>query len=257
MIFAGMLLIIFSASFVLPRQARAIVPVAEPCAPFLSWSCSRDTILNPALTAIAKRVIRTLRAATVRWIQTGDFEIQKPFFTTSLIGDPQRIADNAARLFLSELTGINFCNFHPRLPAIPSLTFSLNLKAQLECTFGGNYDNFMDDFESGGWAAFYSMQRPQNDPFQSQLNMLGQKEKNIVRATAAWSREAAFGAGMLGQRDPKTSKIVTPGRLIADSIVTADLSEQIGVELVDEFHEALIEIVDTALGTVIKKGLNL
>lgn len=256
-VIACALLIAFGVNFALPRYAYAIVPVAEPCVPLLSWNCTRTTILNPALTAVAKKVIRALRDSTVRWIRTGDFEIKKPHFTTSLIGDPQRIADNAARLFLSELTGINFCNFHPRLPRVPSLNFSLKLDAQLKCTFGDNYDGFMDDFENGGWAAFYSTQQPQNDPLQSQLNMLAEKEKNIVRATAAHAREAAFGGGFLGARDPKTGKIITPGRLIADSIVTADLSEQIGVELVDEFHEALIEIIDTAAGTLIKKGLDL
>lgn len=252
-IIALALLMVFSASFALPRSAYAIVPVAEPCVPFLSWNCARTTILNPAATAIAKQVIRALRASTVRWIQTGDFEIKKPFFVTSFIADPQRIADNAARLFFSELTGINFCNFHPNIPSIQRLIFNIDLNLSLSCN-----PNLGSNRRFGNGLGGYLASSHQSANFSSIVNKTGDAmEDSVRRAISAFADEARSGSGFLGQRDPKTGKIKTPGRLIADSIVTADLSEQIGVELTDEFHEALIQIVDTALGTIVKKGLSL
>lgn len=255
---ALVILLAFSvgAIFAMPRPAYAVVPVAEPCIPFLSFQCLKKTILDPAKTIIAKTFIQALRAATINWILTGDFEIKKPFFVTSFIADPQRIADVAARLFLSELTGINFCNFHPNIKSVGAININLNFNALLTCSFSGNYDNYLNGAgPDDDWADFFAIRRPENLASLNLLATAGEKEKQVVRATAANIREAAAGGGWLGQRDPKTGKIKTPGRLIAESFNNANLAEQIGKEVTDEFYEAVTDIIDTALGAIIQKGL--
>ncbi|MDO8600782.1 MAG: hypothetical protein Q7R73_04260 [bacterium] len=256
--------IIAGGVFIVPRKASAqifgtgLLPVW--CVPWLDFNCLKEAILDPLATSLAKSVIRQLRAATINWIITGDFDLKKPFFITSFVLDPQKIAENVSRQFLSDLTGINFCNFHPRLQSAPSLNININFNKQFACTFGNNgssadYEAFLRDFDNGGWPAFFGLQQAKNDPIQTLLSSIDQKEKNISRATAAYIREAALGGGFLGQRDPKTGKIKTPGRLIADTLQNAQLSEYIGQELVNEIFGAITEIIDTAIGKTIEDGL--
>lgn len=245
------LAILISDAFVIPRYAYASVPTHKPlvtCIFLGDFECLKKNFLDPAGIAIAKSIIRQLRNSTINWILTGDFEIKKPFFATSFIADPQRIADNAARLFLSQLTGINFCNFHPNLRSIRGITININANNLLSCS-GPNrpLDNSIGDL--------YLSTRGDYNFSQSLLTAASEKNKSVNRGVSAWLEDVRAGNGFLGQRDSKTGKIKTPGRLIAESLNTASLAGQIGVELVDEFNEALIEIVDTAIGVTIKKGL--
>lgn len=251
-VIACALLIAFGVNFVLPRYAHAIVPVAEPCVPLLSWRCTEKTILNPIVTGAAKILIKQIRNSIVRWIRTGDLEIKKPFFITSFITDPQRIADNAARLFLSELTGINFCNYHPNIPSVQNLVFNIDLDFELTCDPNlGSNQRF-----GNGLGGYLASSHPSAN-FSTVINKVGDKmEDSVRRAISSFAEEARVNSGFLGQRDPKTGKVNTPGKIIADSLITTDLSEQIGIELVDEFHEAVIQIIDAAVGTIIQKGLS-
>lgn len=252
MIIVYALLIAFGVNFVLPRYAHAIVPVAEPCVPALSWRCTEKTILNPIVTGAAKMLIKQIRNSIVRWIRTGDLEIKKPFFVTSFIADPQRMADNAARLFLSELTGINFCNYHPNIPSIQALLIPLRFDLSLSCDSTDSEPNRSERLDG-----VLASQSPSQN-VSTILNTLHyEQERAIKRAISAQAAEIRSNSGFLGQRDPKTGKINTPGKIIADSLITTDLSEQIGIELVDEFHEAVIQIIDAAVGTIVQKGLSL
>jgi hypothetical protein len=241
-----------SSVFVIPRSAHATVPTH--CS-FLDFNCIKEGILDTAAKAIMKKIIRQLRAATINWIITGDFEIKKPFFITSFIADPQRIADAAARTFLGELTGINFCSFHPNIRAIGALTFNLNLNQQLSCSFGGNYNASLDDFDNGGLGASFALRQSGNTFSTSLLDTTSKKEQAVTRLTAARLKEATLGNGFLGQRDPKTGKIKTPGNLIAETIIGSQNSEMFGQEVNQEIFSAIIDVIDTAIGKTIQDGL--
>lgn len=244
--------------FARPRNAQSFVSFGGvtwiACLPF-DFNCTKEGILDPIATGIVNSMIRQVRAATVNWIISGDFEIKKPFFVTSFIADPQRIADNAARLFLSELTGINFCNFHPNMRTIGTLTLDLNLNRQLSCSFGGNYDAFLNDFDNGGLASLFALRQSGNTFSTSLLDTAAKKEQSVVRATAARLREATLGGGFLGQRDPKTGKIKTPGASIAGTLMGVRNAEDISNSTQKELFSAIVDIIDIAIGQSIQKGL--
>lgn len=238
LVLAGMLFV--------PRQnAEATVPTH--CS-FLDVNCIKEYVLDTAAKAVMKKIIRTLRAATINWILTGDFEIKKPFFVTSFIADPQRIADNAARLFLSELTGINFCNFHPRLRSVQALTINLNLNNLVSCS-GPNrtLDNSIGDG--------YLSTRGDYNFSQTLLTVASEKNKTVSRGVSSWLEETRNNSGFLGQRDPKTGKIKTPGNLIAETLIGAQNSEMFGQEVNQEIFSAIVDVIDTAIGQTIQKGL--
>jgi hypothetical protein len=244
--------------FIIPKITSAQLlgtgPLPVWCVPW-DFNCLKEGILDTAAKAIMKSMIRQLRAATINWIITGDFEIKKPFFITSFIADPQRIADAAARTFLGELTGINFCSFHPNIRAIGALTFNLNLNQQLSCSFGGNYNASLDDFDNGGLGASFALRQSGNTFSTSLLDTTSKKEQAVTRLTAARLKEATLGNGFLGQRDPKTGKIKTPGNIIAESLIGTRNSEDSGNDFVDEIYSAIGDVVDTAIGKTIQDGL--
>ncbi len=255
---ALLLISIVGPVLALPQPASAqfgFGATAIVCIPWADMNCIKELILKPAAKALVKSIINQLRAATINWILKGDFDLKKPFFITSFIADPQKIADSAARLFLSELTGINFCSFHPNMRSINALNINLNLNQRLSCTFGSNYDDFLRDFSNGGFAASFGIVEPQNIFSSSLINTIAEKEKAAVRGVAAYLKEATIGGGFLGQRDPKTGKINTPGRLIANTLMNVQLSQYIGQETFNDIFEALVDIIDTAIGKTIEDGL--
>lgn len=244
---ALLLTLVLAGMLFIPRHnVEATVPTH--CS-FLDVNCIKEYVLDTAAKAVMKKIIRTLRAATVNWILTGDFEIKKPFFVTSFIADPQRIADNAARLFLSELTGINFCSFHPKTRSVQSLLININLDQMLSCDFGRGQ---IRDEGLGGTAA--TLHPSQN--FSTTLRSLRDAESAAIhRSLSSFADEVRTNSGFLGQRDPKTGKIKTPGNLIAETLIGAQNSEMFGQEVNQEIFSAIVDVIDTAIGKTIQDGI--
>lgn len=251
-IIAALTLVMLATAFsTRPRTARAIFGINDvtwiACLPF-DFNCTKEGVLDPIATGIVNSMIRQIRAATVNWIIKGDMEIKKPFFVTSFIADPQRIADNAARLFLSELTGINFCSFHPNVRTVQGLTLTLDFNSLISCS-GPNrtLDNSIGDG--------YLSVRGDYNYSQTLLTAVSEKSKTTNRAVSAWLEEVRAGAGFLGQRDPKTGKIKTPGTTMAGTILGVRNAEDISNSTQKELFNAIVDIIDTAIGQTIQKGL--
>jgi hypothetical protein len=246
---ALLLILILGGMFFIPRQnAEASVPTN--CS-YIDFNCIKEGVLDPTARAVMKKMIRELRAATINWIITGDFEIKKPFFVTSFIADPQRIADNAARTFLSGLTGINFCSFHPNLRSIQQFIIPLDFSQFLACSA---------DLERGGrlskgWGGVLASNQASNNISSILYNLKKEEERSVQRSMSAFIEEVRSGAGFLGQRDPKTGKINTPGNLIAETIIGSQNSEMFGQEVNQEIFSAIVDVIDTAIGKTIQDGL--
>lgn len=237
-----------------PRTARAFLGFGDvtwiACLPF-DFNCAKEGILDPIATGIVNKMIRQVRAATINWILTGDLEIKKPFFVTSFIADPQRIADNAARLFLSELTGINFCSFHPSLRSLQALMIPIPLDFNISCNFSGRSNEYRSNTIGGIIASARASQN-----FSTILNNVKRESQNKVqRSISAYAEEVRNNSGFLGQRDPKTGKIKTPGTTMAGTILGVRNAEDIANSTQKELFNAIVDIIDTAIGQTIQKGL--
>lgn len=240
--------------FIVPKTASAQIlgtgPLPVWCVPW-DFNCLKEGILDPAAKAIMKKIVRQLRAATINWILTGDFEIKKPFFVTSFIADPQRIADTAARLFLSELTGINFCSFHPNIRSVQGLLINIDLNQTLSCNFNGRSNEYRSNRIGGLIASTHASQN-----FSTILNNVKRESQNQVqRSISSFAEEVRTNSGFLGQRDPKTGKIKTPGNLIAETLIGAQNSEMFGQEVNQEIFSAIVDVIDTAIGKTIQDGI--
>lgn len=244
---AFLILVLAGTLFVPQQNAEATVPTH--CS-FLDFNCIKEGLLDTAAKAIMKKIIRQLRAATINWILTGDFEIKKPFFVTSFIADPQRIADNAARLFLSELTGINFCKFHPNLRSAQNLLLNIDLNLTLSCNPNLGGRRFSN--RSGG---LLGSTMPSAN-FSTVMRTLRDAQSSAVhRQISAFAEEVRTNSGFLGQRDPKTGKIKTPGNLIAETLIGSQNSEMFGQEVNQEIFSAIVDVIDTAIGKTIQDGI--
>lgn len=244
------LMLVLAGMLFVPRQnAEATVPTH--CS-FLDVNCIKEYVLDTAAKAVMKKIIRTLRAATINWIITGDFEIKKPFFVTSFIADPQRIADNAARTFLSGLTGINFCNFHPNLRSIQQFIIPLDFSAILSCQGPGQ---IQQQRPANGIAGRLASNLPSSNISSVLYNLKKEQESAVQRGMSAFTEEVRNNSGFLGQRDPKTGKIKTPGNLIAETLIGAQNSEMFGQEVNQEIFSAIVDVIDMAIGKTIQDGI--
>jgi len=188
----------------------------------------------------------------INYIVTGRWA--GPTWVLSYIFDPQKTINNAARMFLSELTGVNFCNGFPNLGLYtrPLFSINLNLNLTLECTFNGGdllplYAGDNDDIVD-----LWASQDTENDPFNSEVAALDKKIKLEERALVARQNESLAGRGFLSLRKADGS-ITTPGDIVAEPLRQTIASDYRGVDLVDELTEALAAVITILVNTMFQK----
>jgi len=247
---ATLLLVFFVASYL-------VMPVQRARAQLLVY----DVSLNPKEYALdllaytAKLVIREFRNQVISWIKTGRFGTM-PAFSASIMIDSQRIMENAAKIFLSELTGINFCSSFPRLPSASytRLDFRLSLACTYSGTSGGSQEQFYNG-DVGDFVSLWSSEESENDFWNSQVEVMDEKMREEAIAANSLTNEFVAGSGFLNLRDPKTGKTKTPGKVVADYLQEDINSMFREYDLADEMTEVIIAIADTFLQTIITQGL--
>ncbi|KKU51396.1 MAG: hypothetical protein UX72_C0021G0039 [Parcubacteria group bacterium GW2011_GWA2_47_10] len=264
------LLLIAMFSFVfsplaLPRPAQASVP--KHCS-FIDDYCAKEVggrglnVIQNLINAVSsndfwanligKNLIAIFRDMVINYIVTGRWA--GPTWVLSYIFDPQKTINNAARMFLSELTGVNFCNGFPNLGLYtrPLFSINLNLNLTLECTFNGGdllplYAGDNDDIVD-----LWASQDTENDPFNSEVAALDKKIKLEERALVARQNESLAGRGFLSLRKADGS-ITTPGDIVAEPLRQTIASDYRGVDLVDELTEALAAVITILVNTMFQK----
>ncbi len=221
---------------------------------------TKEYFLDPAAKIIAITIIRTLRDIVIRWIVTGQFGF--PSFQTSFTADPARIAENASRIFLSQLTGINFCSFAQDIPNLQNYNIALDfgLSCSLPSGLDQNYNakliQWIEDPYSLSLEERWAFTDPQANKAYLYVDTLDRKAEAEAKALIARAAEVSSGGGFIGKRDPKTGKINTPGRVISNYLQEAIGSNFREGDVADELNEAIIAILDTLIGQTINKGLS-
>ena len=157
-----------------PLSAQAAVP---------TWDIGlnpKEYGLDMIVWEIARIILHAFAQAIINWIRTG----QDPFFTggtngslfvTNITNYLESAANNAAGLLLEDYFGPSFdslCSpFRIQVGLGLDTTYrsgNNTFKYQAKCTITGivaNLENFYSNFENGGWQAWFSSARYENNPY--------------------------------------------------------------------------------------------
>lgn len=105
------------------------------------WGELQTKFLNPLARFILRFIGREMKRQILNYIINGEFD--QPRFVTNFELDARQAAENASRGYLSQLTGINFCNF---FPLVPPAIYSINFNFQFQCTISSDlYAQYIKD----------------------------------------------------------------------------------------------------------------
>lgn len=145
-----------------------------------------------ALTYFRKSMINYITKNITAWGQGKD-----AFTTDFSFSD---VIDVAGGTFLNELTGINLCGDWGAKIKISLATIS-TFKTGAVCTFskiGQNYEDFMNDFNKGGWKGWIELTKNSNNPYTIYLDAWGEKLKKENVAKSQKEQKTLVGGGFLG-----------------------------------------------------------
>ena len=152
----------------------------------------KEFALDTIAWLIVNMVIERIAASTVNWINSG-FK-GSPAFITNPEAYFKRIADQTAGQIIFNHPDLRFMCSSLRAKVQIALTQNYIQPYNYQCTLsdaGRNFDNFMNDFNQGGWDNFIEVsQRSQNNPLglynqlNNQMNVqigssLGQKQEEL------------------------------------------------------------------------------
>lgn len=210
-------------------------------------SILKDFVLDGIAWQIGNMMIQKLTAQTVNWINSG-FEGNPAYVT-----DPDQffldIGDNVASKVLSGTALNKLCT---PFRAQVRLTLVKNYLQETSgeyysCTLGQieqNYENFINDFEQGGWDSWFQItQNSQNNPYGAYYQAKNSLEVQVQSAISNKQKQLDWGGGFLsyekcdknapgyiaertvsGVKIPEKctkKEIVTPGSVINDQLKKA------------------------------------
>lgn len=219
--------------------------------------------LDAIATGIIKTAVKLVRDMVVRWILTGRFE--GPVFSGSFSIDAAKTAENASRIFLSRLFGINFCA-GIEVPTIRDFIFAEDFG--LSCTVPGLSDRFSTDefYQKIYRHAEYAQTHPieiefdefnaQNDAIYTYTEIRRLKDEAVARALIARAAEYQAGQGFLDIKNA-VGEVITPGSVVKglalESIIT---SPQRQLDVANTVQQAIVAILEAAVRVTIEKGLS-
>jgi hypothetical protein len=237
--------------------------------------------LDALLWEAARFILREFTENIVHWIKTG----QDPFFfggtngglfVTNIDEFVLDAADNAAGVFLSEYLG----DAYDQLCSPFRLDVGLGLghsygrdygsfKYQARCSITdivANLEDFYNDFENGGWEAWFATSRYENTPLGLLTLSLETSIGRERRAASANILDFSAGLGFLGLREcPPENQIPgptqdgeplcknngyitkSPGKAVEDQLADALGQDVRQLEVADEIDEILALLFDELL----------
>ncbi len=238
---------------------------------------------------IAKVLLRTITTQIVNWIKTGD--TRGPLFVENFLEHFSREMDNAVGLFLERYFGRNstllslLCSpFRLTLPPLLEVhrrpqDFTQRARCKLS-DIVRNIENFdvnlyFNDFSHGGWDAWFAMLEPEHNAFGQYLMGVSQLERERASAFFASQTEVQTTSGGLlswqecetiavpspdgivaDERLRQNCRIMTPGRLVEDSLANVFGSGIRQLELADELNEILVAFFQLLIDQVLSGGFS-
>lgn len=286
-------LMIFSAA---PKTVFAAVPVFEVNPALVVKQTIVQTITSMFQTAVnveqlfewafkiaaealKRQLLNMIVDQIVAWIQGGG----TPKFITDWPGFFRDAVDAAGGNFLKQLGLGLFCspyNLTLRAAFIPIPKFSDRSACTLS-SIGVNLENFLKNFNSGGWAAWDEMVlKPQNNIYGAYLMAWDEYEREKSAAEKAAAAEAQAGRGFLSVKrcirshdeavgvDPATGEpsfktvcdqyqVTTPGAVVGDLAAKAVGSDIDYIVNADDFAAYVAAITNAVLNRMFAEGVGL
>lgn len=231
-----------------------------------------------AVEALRRQLLNMIVDQIVAWIQGGG----EPKFITDWPGFFRDAVDAAGGQFIQELGLGLFCSpFNLSLSAafIPIPRFSDRSACTLS-SIGVNIDNFLADFNKGGWVAWNEMiLKPQNNIYGAYLMAWDEYEIRKSAAQKAAESEAYAGQGFLSVKRCVTShneeqfdedgntlgfknicdkqEVVTPGKVVGELAGKAIGSDIDYIVNADDFAAYVAAITNAILNRVFAEGVGL
>lgn len=184
-----------------------------------SVNVSNDVVkeygIDGVFFAVANMIIQRMTASTVNWINSG-FR-GSPAYVIDPGAYFKDIGDKVAGQFIYSNPNLNFlCSpISARIKLALAQNYSnqnLNWQCSLSDVYG-NMDDFMNDFERGGWTKFFKLtQEKQNNPIGAYIQAEGELAKRIAAAVGEKDKELSWGKGFLTKKEClEWGNVTTPG----------------------------------------------
>lgn len=191
----------------------------------------KDYGLDSLAWMIANTIIERMAASTVNWINSG-FE-GSPAYVTDPESYFQNMGDQIAAQYIFSNPNLNYlCG---PISARIRLTLTRNYLQEKEwqCTLTdvmGNMEDFMGDFDRGGWDKFFEMtQKPQNNPLGAYLQAENEMSLQIATRQGTKKDEANWGNGFMSWKECEQYGEAIPARTIVVNGQTINIPASPGV----------------------------
>jgi len=141
----------------------------------------------------------------VKWINTG-FK-GKPAYLTDPNAYFTDLGDKVAGEFIIRNANLNFLcgDMSTKVRLALANNYTRNGEGVWRCTLTGvidNVDDFMNDFERGGWDGFFRLtQEQQNNPIGAYIQAEGELARRIASKVGEKDKELSWGSGFMSQKE--------------------------------------------------------
>ncbi len=195
-----LILSLVSSTFYLPVFAPKTQAVFGVLDTVIDIKALARMIVDGIAMSLAQRMIDDMVKSTIDWANDG-FEGNPAYVT-----DPKRffadIADGVAGEFIAG-SDLNFlCSPFRTQVRLSLLKHYAGPSQPFQCTFTGVLENFYDDFNQGGWDAWFSMtQNSTNNPYDSYLDAQIELEGRLAEALGLEKDQLDRNQGFLSWRE--------------------------------------------------------
>lgn len=186
---------VFSPVFAIPARAQWID----------ISTAAKDYGLDALGWEIVNRIISRMSASTVKWINSG-FK-GKPAYVTDPNAYFTDLGDKVAGEFIIRNANLNFlcADMSTKVRLALANNYNRNEGDRWRCTLTGvidNVDDFMNDFEKGGWDGFFKLtQEQQNNPIGAYIQAEGELARRIAEKVGEKDKELSWGSGFMSQKE--------------------------------------------------------
>ncbi len=209
--------------------------------------------LDTLAYSITNRVLGNITASTVNWINSG-FN-GNPAYITNPGRFFSQVAEGELNSFLSTGNMANLCSpFRESIQLTISRNFYREPAESYSCTLDtivNNYDNFMNDFDQGGWDSWFEItQKPENNPYGAYLQSVEVVARNIGGEQKRYEDQLDWGRGFLSYERCNevdggiNCETLTPGSVIQGQLDAALGSGKNRLEVADELNEMIGELMN-------------
>ena len=243
-----------------PPGLSAPIPITgAQVAPFAGSSADSLAMI------LLKPLIQNFTNSLVEWINSG-FQ-GGPLFVTDPANFFIGVADRTEGEFIAGSDLAFLCSpFALQIRLALNLNYSAAFRDQIACTLTGvidNVDNFINDFEQGGWAGWFSLTQ-NNNPYATYLAAQSELDIRLLSAQGIEGLKLNWGQGFLSWQDcvqedqngkcVKYSEVKTPGKVIESQLSQALGSNLRQLELAQEFDQIVAALVNQLFQQIIMQA---